>query len=135
MVLRGWVPVDRIDRTRLPVLKVFSDPVTIEGGVEAVLAQPMQLARAAEPGPQDRLWQHYEPETYRRWSGHPVKDGIVRQTSALPDGLARDWPEPGRGADKHRAYAFQWFAMAALAAAGTLLLALRIVRPRAQKPD
>ncbi len=27
--------------------------------------------------------------------------------------LVRDWPSPGAGVDKHRAYAFQWYSMAA----------------------
>ena len=81
---------------------------------------------AAAPG--ERLWQHYEADAYRRWSGLPVAEGIVRQLSELPDGLARDWVEPGSGADKHRAYAFQWFAMSGTAALAALVLAWRTVR-------
>ena len=31
------------------------------------------------------------------------------------DSMARDWPPPEAGIDKHRGYAFQWYALAALA--------------------
>jgi surfeit locus 1 family protein len=128
MVLRGWVARDARERTRLPVLPGQADAVRIEGFAQASLAQPMVLARQAEAAPSERLWQHYDPEVYRRWSGLEVVEGIVRQTSDLPDGLARDWVEPGSGADKHRGYAFQWFAMSATAALAALVLAWRTVR-------
>jgi surfeit locus 1 family protein len=41
----------------------------------------------------------------------------VQQTlPATPaDLMARDWPLPEAGIDKHRGYAFQWYALAALA--------------------
>ncbi len=128
MVLRGWVARDPRERTRLPVLPRQAEAVRIEGFAQALLAQPMVLARQAEAAPAERLWQHYDPEVYRRWSGLAVVEGIVRQTSDLPDGLARDWVEPGSGADKHRGYAFQWFAMSATAALAALVLAWRTVR-------
>ena len=128
MVLRGWVARDALERTRLPALPPQAEAVRVEGFAQAALAQPMVLARQAEPAPGERLWQHYDVEAYRRWSGLAVVDGIVRQTSALPDGLERDWVEPGSGADKHRGYAFQWFAMAATAALAALVLAWRALR-------
>ena len=49
-------------------------------------------------------------------------------TPALNDGLLRQWPRPAAGVDKHRGYAFQWFALA------TLILGLyvwfQLIRPR-----
>jgi cytochrome oxidase assembly protein ShyY1 len=130
MVLRGWVARDPIERTRLPMLPVQADEVRVEGFAQASLAQPMVLAAQPDAAPTERLWQHYDSEAYRRWSGLPVAQGIVRQTSALSDGLARDWVEPGSGADKHRAYAFQWFAMSAAALLAALGLAWRAARRR-----
>jgi cytochrome oxidase assembly protein ShyY1 len=32
-----------------------------------------------------------------------------------PEALLRDWPAPALGADKHKGYAFQWYALAAMA--------------------
>lgn len=128
MVLRGWVARDVSDRTRLPALAPVSGGVSIEGFAQAHLAQPMLLAEQARPGSGERLWQRYDPQTFRQWSGVPVVDGVVRQTSPLADGLARDWVEPGSGADKHRAYALQWFVMAAGTAAFALAMGLRARR-------
>jgi cytochrome oxidase assembly protein ShyY1 len=128
VVLRGWVARDARERTRLPVLPAQVDTVQIEGFAQASLAQPMVLARQPDAAPGERLWQHYDAEDYRRWSGLAVVEGIVRQTSALSDGMARDWVEPGSGADKHRGYAFQWFAMCVCAALAALVLAWRALR-------
>jgi surfeit locus 1 family protein len=128
MVLRGWVARDTRERTRLPVLPAQADAVRVEGFAQASLAQPMVLAAQSDAAPGERLWQHYDVDVYRRWSELPVAEGIVRQISELPDGLARDWVEPGGGADKHRAYAFQWFAMSGTAALAVLVLGWRTVR-------
>lgn len=130
-VLRGWVARDISDRSRVPTLHALGGTVRIEGFAQAVLAQPIVLAAQPDPGRGERILQHYAPEMYRRWSGVPVVEGIVRQTSETPDGLARDWVEPGSGADKHRAYAFQWLLMAFLAAAGAVVVAWRTLR----RPD
>jgi cytochrome oxidase assembly protein ShyY1 len=41
----------------------------------------------------------------------------VQQTGAgQGERLVREWPAPGTGVDKHRGYAFQWYALAAMAA-------------------
>jgi surfeit locus 1 family protein len=130
IVLRGWVARDLADRTRLPTLPALPDAVRIEGFAQATLPQPMLLAAAPPPQAGDRIWQRYEPEVFRNWSGRPVVDGLVRQTSDAADGLARDWVEPGSGADKHRAYAFQWYAMSLVAA---VALAVVLVRGRRQR--
>ena len=45
-----------------------------------------------------------------------LADYYLQQTSAGHDGLVRDWPAPDAGIDRHRGYAFQWYALAALAA-------------------
>jgi surfeit locus 1 family protein len=53
---------------------------------------------------------------------------VAQQTSPAADGLVRDWPALGAGADRHRGYAVQWYALAVVAAglsawyAGRLLL-------------
>jgi cytochrome oxidase assembly protein ShyY1 len=127
MVLRGWIARDPRERTRLPAVAPTSGSLRIEGFAQATLPQPFLLAAQPEPAPGDRLWQHYDAATFRRWSGLPVAAGVVRQTGGPDDGLARDWVEPGSGADKHRAYAFQWFAMAVLAAIAAAVALRRAV--------
>ncbi len=105
------------DRSRMPA--AIHDPpgeLRFEGLAQASLAQPIELAASPPPAPGQRLWQHFTFERFRGWSGLDSEPVLVRQTSALDDGLARDWVEPGVDVDRHIAYAVQWFAMAAVCA-------------------
>jgi surfeit locus 1 family protein len=116
LVLRGWVARDPVDRGRLPAIATPPGEVTVEGIAQAALAQPIMLGEDPEPAKGDRLWQRWSAERYARWSGLAMQPVLVRQLSELPDGLARDWTQAGSGADRHRAYAFQWFALAVVTA-------------------
>jgi surfeit locus 1 family protein len=134
LVLRGWIARDPVERARLPPLRTPDGPVRIEGLALADLAQPIVLGAAAAgagAGADDmRIWQHFGFDTYRRWSGLSVQPVLVRQTSALDDGLARDWVQPGAGVDRHRGYAFQWYALAAATLAAWLWYVLLRRGPR-----
>lgn len=117
LVLRGWVARDVIDRTRLPSITTPEVPVRLEGLGLQTLAQPMRLARGSDVDPDTpRIWQHLDPDHYAKWSGLALHPLMVRQLSDTNDALMRDWTLPGSGEDKHRAYAFQWFAMSAVTA-------------------
>jgi surfeit locus 1 family protein len=121
MVLRGWVARDPRERLRLPEVPTPAGVVRIEGLAMGELQQPMLLSAEPDPGPQDRIWQHYDAQRFARWAGLPVAPLIVRQTVDAPDvedALDRGWNLPGSGVDKHHGYAFQWFAMAAAVVAG-----------------
>jgi surfeit locus 1 family protein len=113
LILRGWVPRDPRDRTRLPAVPTPTTPVQIIGLAQADWAQPRVLgASAAPPEANGRLWQTLDRQDYSRQAGLAVPPLVIRQTSALPDGLVREWVEPGAGVAKHRAYAAQWFGLA-----------------------
>ncbi len=117
LVLRGWAATDPADRGRMPA--AIGDPageLRFEGLAQASLAQPIELAASPPPAPGQRLWQHFTFERFRDWSGLDCEPVLVRQISALDDGLARDWVEPGIDVDRHTAYAVQWFALAAVCA-------------------
>jgi cytochrome oxidase assembly protein ShyY1 len=118
LVLRGWIARDIADRERLPPLRTPSTAVRIEGLALNELPQPIVLSAAGQApgGDRGKIWQRFELDAYRRWSGLEVVSVLVRQTSDLEDGLARDWVQPGGGVDRHRGYAFQWYAMAAVTA-------------------
>ncbi len=131
LVLRGWVARDRADRNRLPPLTTPAGQVRIEGLAQQRLPQAMQLAAEPAPGPSDRIWQQFDVAKFQRWSGLRTQDLILRQTSALDDGLVREWTLPGSSVDKHRAYAWQWFAMAAGVAVLWAWYAWRGRRPNA----
>jgi surfeit locus 1 family protein len=129
LVLRGWIARDVADRTRLPALRTPEGTVRIEGLAMTSLPQPIVLARdEADPAPDARIWQRLEPDVYRRWSRLALQPVLVRQTSPLDDGLARDWTEPGSGVDKHHGYAFQWYALALATTA--LWVWLVVIAPR-----
>ena len=124
LVLRGWVARDPRERTRLPVVPAPAGPVTVTGIAQRELAQALELAASAPPGPEQRIWQNLTVEGYRRWSGLDLQPMLIRQTEPargpegdFDDGLVRDWPRPGLDVDKHRGYAFQWYALAAATAA------------------
>lgn len=123
LVLRGWVASDPRERMRLPDLATPAGEVEIEGIAERDLERALELSRSAPPGPQDRLWQNADLASFARWSGLAMQPVVVRETVAprigageWDDGLVRDWPDPGSGVDKHLGYAFQWYALAVLAA-------------------
>ena len=56
---------------------------------------------------------------------------LIEQRSVADDGLARDWPEPDFGIDKHRSYAMQWYLMAAFSILLFIVLSVRRDRPAA----
>jgi len=112
LVVRGWVPRAEDDRTRLPRVPTPEHPVEVQGMVLGHWAQPRLLQRHGVEA-DGRLWQGFDEARYRAWSGLPVLPGVVQQSTPIPDGLVRDWVEPGSRVDRHRAYALQWFAMTA----------------------
>jgi len=126
LVLRGWVAREVLDRTRLPQFKTPEGRVRIEGLGLTDLPQPIRLSRDSAFDPQaPRIWQHLDPRDFARESGLPLHGLMVRQLSEADDGLMRDWAAPGRGEDKHRAYAFQWFALSGVTALIWIGLSLR----------
>lgn len=123
LVLRGWVASDPRNRWQVPSVPTPEAEVEVEGIALRELAHTLELGQTPEPGPDDRIWLNVDPERYRRWSGLDLQPPIVRALEPpriadrpFDDGLVRDWPRPGGDVHKHIGYAFQWYAMAALAA-------------------
>ena len=62
--------------------------------------------------------------------GTPVLPLVLRMDPELPNGFVRAWkPYYGLSADRHRGYAFQWFALA------TALLVIYVVLNTKRRPD
>jgi len=110
LVDRGWVAAGRT-REELPHVPTPPGAQRVEG-VAIVPGAVYELA--AEP-PAGRVWQNLQLDRYAKWSGLALQPIVVQQTSSGDDGLARDWPRPDAGVDKHRIYALQWYSFAALA--------------------
>ena len=60
-----------------------------------------------------KVWQNLTLERYRASVPLALQPVVIQQQNETPDGLVREWSPPDLGIDKHYAYAFQWFAMAA----------------------
>jgi cytochrome oxidase assembly protein ShyY1 len=116
LVLRGWLPRDASDYARLPDFATPPGTVTIEGVATLSAGHVMQLGSAEELKPGMRV-QNLDLGTVTAASGLKLEPFFVQQTGAgQGEGLVRDWPAPSTGVDKHRGYAFQWYALAAMAA-------------------
>jgi surfeit locus 1 family protein len=116
LVLRGWLPRDAGDYARLPSFQTPAGTVTIEGIATLSAGHVMQLGGAAEIKPGVRV-QNVDVDTVAKASGLALMPFFVQQSGAgQGEGLVREWPAPDTGVDKHRGYAFQWYALAAMAA-------------------
>jgi surfeit locus 1 family protein len=140
-VLRGWIAADIKSRNALPALKLLPEGIVeITGLAQQSLGKVFDLtslrsadpALMAPPSASTRLWQQFDLKPYRQWLGVDLEPVILRQFSALDDGLVRDWPQPASGISKHQGYAFQWFCLSALTAG--LWVYFVLIRPsRASK--
>ena len=93
-----------------------SGQVTIEG---LAVPRPSRVLELGAPKPEvPGLWQNLDYDAYENATKRSVARFVVRQAGAarteMTDGLRREWPPPASGVDKHRGYAFQWYALAVL---------------------
>ena len=114
LVARGWIPRNPDDRTRLPPLIVPQGIVEIEGVARQSIGHIMQLG-TPEPLRPAAIVQNLDVTDFAKASGLTMQPIIVEQSSDTHDGLVRAWPVPSSGVEKHRGYAFQWYALAGMA--------------------
>lgn len=113
LVNRGWVP-GLPDRSRLPEVRTPSGSVEVNGVAMVPSKQPYELSAQVMQG---RVWQNLTIERYRQAYPLPIQPFVIRQDSALDDGLVRNWDPPDFGIERHYGYAVQWFLLAATALA------------------
>jgi surfeit locus 1 family protein len=117
LVQRGWVPRHRQDRTLLPDIQTPPGVVTVQGRISSPPSNLMELGARSEEIPsssnEKKIRQNLDIDQYANVLGKPLA-ATVLQTDLPSDGLLRDWPEITVGVEKNLAYAFQWFALAAL---------------------
>ena len=114
LVMRGWFPRNGQDRTRMPEIATPQGTIEIEGIVRRDAGHVMQLGALDPPKP-NAIVQNLDVQSFAHDSGLQAPPFVVEQTSELRDGLRRDWPAPAVDVERHRAYAFQWYALAAMA--------------------
>jgi len=119
LVARGWLARDPAAPGRTPAPDTLAPPpgsVTIEGIAVVRPARVMQLGTppAIKPG---AVVQNLEVEDFARASGLDLQPFLLEQTGpALPgEMLVRKWPVPSVDVDRHKGYALQWYALAAMA--------------------
>ena len=136
LVARGWLPRDLADRSKLPAYATPAGTGTVEGIARLAPGHVMQLGQAPSLAP-GAIVQNADAAALAAATGWRFQPFVVEQTTpdAAPDGtaggiaageaLVRDWPAPALGADKHKGYAFQWYALAAMAGLFFIFTGLR----------
>lgn len=125
LVERGWVERRLIEKGGPDEVRTPPGNVRIEGIALERLPHAFAPAGAPQTG---RIRQNVEISDYAREIGLALQPVVIQQRSDDGDGLVRDWPRPDFGVDTHRAYALQWYALAALAAVLGIVFSFRRVR-------
>jgi surfeit locus 1 family protein len=116
LVARGWLPRDPAGGARAPAFATPRGTVTIEG---VAVQRPARLMQLGTPPPlaPGAVVQNLEVADFARASGLDLQPFLLEQTGPGVSGeaLVRKWPAPGVDVDRHKGYAFQWYALAALA--------------------
>lgn len=116
LVARGWLPRYTGEHGRLPEFSTPRGTVVLHGVARTHLGKVMQLGQVAAVKP-GAIMQNLTVEQYAAATSHPVQPFFIEQSTAVDntDRLVRNWPAPALGVDKHRGYAFQWYALALMA--------------------
>ncbi|MCV0440983.1 MAG: SURF1 family protein [Hydrogenophaga sp.] len=112
LVQRGWVPRDFTDRSRVPTITTPLDTVEIQGRLASSPGKLFELGGAGTGA----IRQNIDLAAFAQETGLNLLGVSVLQGGEAADGLKRDWPRIAVDVHKHHGYAFQWFALCALAA-------------------
>jgi surfeit locus 1 family protein len=113
LVNRGWLPLPP-DRKTLPEIPTPEDEIILKGILNTLPVPGKMLGSA------DKLEQNNWPQllTYMQLDDlsaslqQPLENWIVQLSQSAPTGFeGRDWKPVFLSSDRHRAYAFQWFAL------------------------
>lgn len=114
MVARGWLPRDPSNRLALPKLQTPQGQIHLIGRVRESLERVLQLGQQPELQP-SAIIQNLDITKLHEKTGLKLSNFFIEQLSEQADQLQRDWPSVGTGSEKHRAYAFQWYALSGMA--------------------
>jgi surfeit locus 1 family protein len=124
LVQRGWVQRNFERRESLPAVQTPAGVVEVRGR----LAPPPAKLYAFDKEEKGPIRQNLDLTRFRAETGLPLLPYSVQQTGTASEGLLRQWPQAGSGAEKNFGYAFQWWAIAALIA--ILYVWFQLVVPR-----
>lgn len=128
LVQRGWIARNFQERLVLQPITTPAGPVTVHGQLAGLPARLYALGEGEVADPAaPHIRQNLDIAAFAQSSGVALWPTTVVQTDAASEGLLREWIQPSRSIATHQAYAFQWFAIAAVLAA--MLLWFQILRP------
>ncbi len=131
LVNRGWLPQGQ-SRAQLPAPDVIDGEITLRGTVYVPVGDPFVLGGDLVTEGWPRVVQTLDPATMAEQAGYPVASVFphsIRLAEGAPGVLVRNWPVISTTPEKHRGYAVQWFAMAAM------LLGLYLYYSTRPEPD
>jgi len=109
LINRGWV-AGTDARGTLPEVATPAGVVRVIGLATVPSKHYLELSSKVAEG---NVWQNLTLERYRAAVSIPIQPVVIQQENDIDDGLKREWNAPDLGVEKHYAYAFQWFALAA----------------------
>jgi surfeit locus 1 family protein len=115
LVQRGWMQRHFQERDRLQPIASPPGEVQVSG---RIVPPPSSLLSLGEPGT-GLIRQNLPLAEFSREIGVALRPLSIQQLSSESgnaDALQRRWPQPQVDVGKHHGYAFQWFALSALAA-------------------
>lgn len=126
LVARGWLARNKRDRAAIAPYATPTGMVELEGVLRAHPPRLLQLGRDVPLRP-GVLRQNLDLAELAQQSGLPLLPLMLEQAqpASTDDVLGRDWPQATSGIEKHQGYAFQWFALAAVAVVFLLITGFR----------
>ncbi|MDH3466757.1 MAG: SURF1 family protein [Gammaproteobacteria bacterium] len=114
LVNRGWVPWGD-DRNVLPQVPPPSRPLRVQGRAIRPADEFFTLRDESDNTEWESRWQNLDMDRFARLVGYPVQPIIILLDPIDEDSkLRQEWDVPRNNwIERHRAYAFQWFALAA----------------------
>ncbi len=132
LVNRGWLAADPL-RQELPEVESVPGSQRLRGYVYIAPGESFTLGDIAADSQWPRLLQALDPVAMAAMLELPVWPDSVRLEADSPAALLADWPLVNVQPEKHEAYAFQWFAMAAVLAAFALWRSTNLSEIRAAR--
>lgn len=113
LVNRGWVPLKPANRNHLPTIEPVMTPLTLTGFLKQPSDAPFLLKEQSFNTPHwPLLVQALELDKFQSLFPYPLLDWLVLlHPNEVQYGFVRAWKPISMPAEKHYAYAFQWFAL------------------------
>jgi len=126
LVNRGWVALGE-SRATLPAIETPPGDQEIRGLATVPVEKTFTLGSVPASGWQP-VWPMLDMQRYAAAVPFSVQPIVTLLDADVPGGFIREWPRLDAGIAVHRGYAFQWFALAGLAAVIFAVMVYRTAR-------